>query len=92
MFFVVKVVVEVDKSFRTDSLDYFTSYKQIHTNYLSDANMSPLSMFSITSLKASQPSSPRQLPVQSHINVTFTFDIMIFLFDFQVYKNLNEIL
>lgn len=37
-------------------------YKQ--TNYLSDASTSAFCILSIASLKASQPSSPRQLPVQ----------------------------
>lgn len=51
---------------REDSFHYIMLHINKPTQNLSDASMSALSMLSIASLKASQPSSPRQLPVESY--------------------------
>lgn len=46
--------------------------------YLSDSSTSPLFMFSIASLKASQPSSPRQLPISHKQNQFQTKNVFLF--------------
>lgn len=49
---------------RFGKLIHLMLHKYKQTNYLSDASTSAFCMLSIAPLKASQPSSPRQLPVQ----------------------------
>ncbi len=78
---------ELDKNFRFIELLYVTvtqvrAHTHTHEYYLSDASMSPLSMFSIASLRASQPSSPRQLPVnKSNFHLLYhNFQIHSYIF------------